>query len=164
MRLSAEQIETFKQTPDHLFGLQASMRPPKSCANTQCGFTLVELISIMVIIGIIAVAAMPRFFDNDLFLARGTADQVKAALRYGQKVAIAQHRNVIVNISAAANSSCGAVLTGGDVNCVVSNGVAVTPALPQAVMFNALGRPNAAASMVVGTTTINIEAETGYVH
>jgi len=43
--------------------------------------------------------------------------------------------------------------------------VAVAPALPQAIVFDALGRPvpNAAASIVVGTTTINIEAETGYV-
>lgn len=131
----------------------------------QCGFTLVELITVLVIVGIVAVAAVPRFFDNDVFQARGAADQVVAALRYGQKVAIAQHRNVTVNISAAANSNCGAILTGVDINCVISNGVVVNPSLPQTFMFNALGqRVNATASIAVGATTIRIEAETGYVH
>ena len=125
-----------------------------------------ELITVLVIVGIVAVAAVPRFFDNDVFQARGTADQVVAALRYGQKVAIAQHRNVSVIISAAASSNCGAALASGNVNCVISNAVAVSPALPVTVTFDALGRrvPNTAVSITVGTMTINIEAETGYVH
>lgn len=132
----------------------------------QAGFTLVELIMTMVILGIIAAVAMPRFFDTNVFQERGAADQVKAALRYGQKVAIAQRGAVSVNITAAANSDCGTVLTGGNVNCVISDSVTVVPALPMAVTFNAGGQPvpNAEVSVVVGTTTITIEAETGYVH
>jgi MSHA pilin protein MshC len=125
------------------------------------------LITVIVIIGILAVAAVPRFFDNDVFQARGAADQVIAALRYGQKVAIAQHSPVIVQVSKAANSDCGAALAAGPtVNCVILNGVAFNQATPWTITFNALGQrvPNAATSAVVGTTTIIIEAETGYVH
>lgn len=139
---------------------------PRRTWPEQTGFTLVELVTVLVIMGIIAAAAMPRFFDNDVFLERGAANQIMSALRYGQKVAIAQHRNVVVTISAAADSDCIAELTGVDVGCVISDSVAVVPALPVAVTFSALGRPDAAASMVVGTTvltTINVEAETGYV-
>jgi hypothetical protein len=46
------------------------------------------------------------------------------------------------------------------------NGGAFNQTTPWTITFNALGQrvPNAATSVVVGTTTINIELETGYVH
>lgn len=126
------------------------------------GFTLVELITILMIIGILAFTAIPRFTGNELFQERGAADQVRAALRYGQKVAVAQHGPVSVNISSASASDCGALqVVGGNVSCVVSNSVPVSAAT---VTFDALGRPGAAATIAVGTATITIEAETGYVH
>lgn len=128
----------------------------------QRGFTLVELITILMIIGILAVAAIPRFTGNDAFQERGAADQVRAALRYGQKAAIAQHGPVSVKISSASASDCGALqVAGGEIDCVVSNSVPVSAAT---VTFDALGRPGVAAAITVGTTTIHIEAETGYVH
>ena len=131
----------------------------------QAGFTLIELIMTMVIVGILAAVVAPRFFDNNVFQERGAADQVKAALRYGQKVAIAQRSTVNVVITAAASSDCGTRLTGGNVNCVISNSVAVVPANPT-VTFNALGqRTLGTGSITVGSSpAITIEAETGYVH
>lgn len=165
MRLSAKQIEAFTQEAGHLAGVPAVMRRFGLGSGKQRGFTLTELITIIVILGIISAVAAPRFFDVNVFQSRGAADQVRAVLRYGQKVAIAQHRNVNVNISAGANSDCGAVLAAGDVNCVIINSVVVVPALPQTVTFNALGqRVNATAAITVGGSAINIAAETGYVH
>ena len=130
------------------------------------GFTLVELVMTIVIVGILAAVAAPRFFDNNVFQTRGAADQIQSALRYGQKIAVAQRRDVVVLISAATNSNCGTQLTAGNINCVVANSVSVLPALPKTVTFNALGQPvpNAADSITVGTTVITIERETGYVH
>ncbi|MDP2143644.1 MAG: prepilin-type N-terminal cleavage/methylation domain-containing protein [Gallionella sp.] len=136
-------------------------------SHSQRGFTLVELVMVIVIVGILAMFVAPRFFDANIFQSRGAADQVRAALRYGQKIAIAQRTNVDVVISSAAISDCGTQLVGGDVVCIISSSVAVPG---KTVTFNALGQPvpNAADSIVVGTapnaTTINIEAETGYVH
>jgi MSHA pilin protein MshC len=139
--------------------------------NKDRGFTLVELITVMILVGILAATALPRFFDNNVFQSRGAADQVKAALRYAQKVAIAQHRGVSAVISAGAATDCATALVGGNVNCVISN--SVTPALvtPGTIGFDALGRPRlndvafAAAQVVsVGGADITIEQETGYVH
>lgn len=137
-----------------------------SAYDKQCGFTLVELVMTLVIIGIIAALVAPRFFNTSEFQSHGTADQVKAALRYGQKAAIAQRRNVSVTITSASASNCGTALVAGNVSCAISNSVAVAPPLPQTVTFNALGQPapNVASSFTVGTTNIIIEAETGYVH
>ena len=163
MRLSAEKVEASKQKAEHVFGGLGKVHLFVLRAKTQRGFTLVELITVIVIVGILAVAAVPRFFDNDVFQARGAADQVTAALRYGQKVAIAQHRAVDVNLSSGAKPQCDSTLVASAVACVIPNGVVVSPAK---ITFDALGRrvPNAATTVVVGTTTITIEAETGYVH
>lgn len=163
MRLNAEEVGEIEHKTMLLCRVRAKARLSARREKNQRGFTLVELITAIVIIGILAVAAAPRFFDNDVFQARGAADQVMAALRYGQKVAIAQHRAVDVNLSSGDNPRCDSMLVASAVACVIPNGVAVNPAK---ITFDALGRrvPNAATTVSVGATTITIELETGYVH
>lgn len=136
----------------------------------------------MVIVGILAVAVLPRFFDANTFQSRGFNDQVISSLRYAQKVAIAQHRFVCVNtaantilLSQGATNACGTPLPrtfdgGDDCNalhngeyCVAApNGVNVGATV---LSFDALGRPSSMSCITVsGNNTIKVEAETGYVH
>jgi len=96
--------------------------------NRSAGFTLVELIMTMIIIGILAAVAIPRFFDTDVFRARGFADEVQATLRYAQKVAIAQHRLVCVAVT---TSPATVALT-----IASSNAATSCPAEPCAVGYN----------------------------
>lgn len=70
------------------------------------GFTLVELIVVMTIIGILAVVVVPRFFDLKTFDARGFFDQTESMLRYAQKTAISQRRNVFVRLNGASVALC----------------------------------------------------------
>ena len=146
------------------------------------GFTLVELIAIMIVIGILAIAVLPRFGAIGGITARGYADQLEAYLRYAQKSAIAQRRPVRVEISggaapvlciaAAPGASCPAACDGSNALATPlsfrsADGVASTAGV---VCFDSLGRPGAGQSFAVSESggalarTIVIEAESGYVH
>lgn len=55
----------------------------------QRGFTIVELIMVIVILGIISAVAAPRFFDRKVFDERFYFEEVLSTVRYGQKLAVA---------------------------------------------------------------------------
>lgn len=65
------------------------------------GFTLVELVAVLVIMGVVAAVAAPRFFDNTVFTERGYADEIAASLRYSRRIAIASECNVRFTVNAA---------------------------------------------------------------
>lgn len=141
--------------------------------SCQGGFTLTELIMTIVIIGVLAAVVAPRFADNDVFQSRGFSDQVQASLRYAQKVAIAQRHYVCVAFTASqlaltvgSTPACGVALNlpAGSVNYInAPSGITISP-VPVNFYFDSLGKPSMGTSGVIGTTTITVEAETGYVH
>lgn len=51
------------------------------------GFTLVESVAVLVIIGILAVVVVPRFSGGDVYKARGFLDEIASAARYAQRLA-----------------------------------------------------------------------------
>lgn len=146
------------------------------------GFTLIELVMVMVLIGILAIAVIPRFADRRDFETRGFFDQSIAMLRYAQKVAIAQRTPVFVNVDAGSSSMCLTYVA--DTGCTslvntvanpadqkrfrITAAAGVTLAASVSFSFSPLGRPSAAQSISMSgngaTQTITVEAETGYVH
>src|SRR5258708_18039036 len=63
------------------------------------GFSLLELVITLVIAGILAALSIPYFTDSES-KTPWFYEQVKAAVRYAQGQAVAQHRLVYVCISA----------------------------------------------------------------
>lgn len=75
-------------------------------AARQLGFTIVELIVVMVILGILGSVAAVRFFDRQGFDAASFSDQGSALVRYAQKIAIAQNRPVLVRLNGNSIALC----------------------------------------------------------
>jgi len=141
------------------------------------GFTLVELIMVIVITGILAAVVGPRFFDRQVFDERMFFEESIGAVRYAQKLALAS--GCLTQVSLDGNGyllrqSAGCTtdanydveVIGADGQSPYANtlpsGVTVNPSnFP--VVFDSLGRPSSAASATIGTFTLNVAADTGLV-
>jgi len=159
--------------------------------RSQLGFTLIELIMVIVILGVLAVFAAPRILNTDDFYARGFHDETLGYLRFAQKSAIAQRRTVCVAFgagitgsvtltiaSAAATLNCASAgtLTGpkGESPVVLNARSGVQyGTLPASFNVDGLGQPLTSAGAAQATQTfqvtgasqsITVETTTGYVH
>ena len=152
----------------------------QSIISSIAGFTLVELVITLVVIGALSVVVLPRLNNVLVFSTRGFSDQARAAFQYAQKHAIAQRRNVCVTVTASSVSLTRASIAGAAETCSVAvanptgggnydltapSSVTLSP--PGVITFDALGATTSSANIAVagdGTFSIIVEAATGYVH
>ena len=83
----------------------ATKKAPAGAFFRQGGFTLVEVVAVLVILGIVSAIAAPRLFNNAIFSERGYADEIAASLRYARRIAVASACNVRFTANAAGYSA-----------------------------------------------------------
>ncbi|WP_018986205.1 GspH/FimT family pseudopilin [Methylophilus methylotrophus] len=148
------------------------------------GFTLVELVVVIALTSIMVAVATPRFANGDIFETRGDAGLLSSTLRYAQKTAIAQRRNVYVihndaspdTVSLCFDNTCNQAVINPETTAAYiftsSKNVDINSDNPS-LGFDSLGRaiPNSTVSYQAinrknnaQSVTVTVEADTGYIH
>lgn len=146
------------------------------------GYTIIELVLVIVILGILGVVAAPRFFGTSAYDQRAFTDELSSAMRYAQKIAVASGCPVQVSLTTSTYSlSQQAALAG---HCNLSSpdfssdvllpsgdrmfgnapsGVVITP--PMVFHYDALGRTDLTLNQMfsIGTGSVIVQAESGLV-
>ena len=155
----------------------------KTRFNRCFGFTIIELVIVIVIIGIITAVSAPRFFTMQTFDERGYYDEVVAAVRYAHKGALSTGCNFKVAITASGYeitkySGC---YTGTfqPIQNPAMGTAGYTGTKPGSVSSGALsfyfdnnGQPftlggaeiSSVSSVTIGSRTLQLEPYTGFVH
>lgn len=157
---------------------------PATALRQSRGFTLVELVTVMVILGVLAAIASPRFFDTSSFKATGFAAEVRAGLRHAQTAAMASGCDMRASLASgrfrvqywtgtckagAGTLTLAPRIDGGNFDSPAPSGLGV-PAF--AIYFDTMGRPwdDATQTLLVsplsigiGNQSITVNPETGFV-
>jgi MSHA pilin protein MshC len=151
------------------------------CASRSDGYTVIELVVVITILGVIAAIAGPRFFDTSPFNQRGYADEVASAIRYAQKVAVGSGCSVQLTINLSGYSAMQQAASGN--RCNPASGSWTTPVrridgtllagtppndanvnTSATMVFNNRGAVvSGASNLSVGSYTLTLDAATGFV-
>ena len=147
-----------------------------------CGYTMIELITVIMIVGILAAAAVPRFFELGTFEERGFYQEVASALRYAQKIAVGSGCPVRVDITAgsydlkqqaASGNRCNPADNTWPVQVLLPDGQDAAGSTPAGITLgpvttyevDGLGQTDLGADLTVtvGALSLTVQAESGYV-
>jgi MSHA pilin protein MshC len=124
---------------------------------------MVELIIVIILVGILGTIAVGRFMERSTFDTAAWTEQVRATLRYAQRVAIAQNTPVYVHLTPARIAVCLA----SDTACAsldarlpapggANSGSAATRAACGSASWMCEGRPAGLSMGLPGSTTATI--------
>lgn len=147
-------------------------RRPAAAARRAGGFTLVELVMVITIVGTLALVVLPRLLDLTAWRLRAFGDELQAQMMAMQRLALAQRRPVVATI---VDTGVSFAYAGGgalaSLPCPATASPCIAEAGPRSVTFNASNSGRAStstgAALVVtvasGSTSRSyaVEAETG---
>ena len=145
---------------------------------------MVELVIVVVIIGLISVATLPRLFKTERFELAAFHNQALNAIRYAQKIAVSMgcevqvsHTSNTISLNMRASCTSGSFTTA--IDSPGNTGTAYVKTAPSGITITSSGFPIyfdrggrshnsggtvANTSMQVNTKDITIIGETGYAY
>ncbi len=144
--------------------------------HRQRGFSLVELIAVIIIIGVISVMVYPRFATSDTAAVQTGRDSLVAALFFAQQTAMARSTDdavvaVVDSNSVTVNVNGLPANTPGLENPInFPSGVSVSPPGPTTFTYDKLGRivsPSVPTTLTLtrgGVSAVVTVEASGYVH
>jgi len=141
----------------------------------QTGFTLVEIIMVLIILGLISAYALPRFFDLQRFDDRGFYTEVINATRYAQQYAVATNCDIQVSFTSNSfrlrrrdNSNCSGpfntdVLSPVTLGPFTNSNTNITISPATSFIFNALGESSIDTTFNISGRSFRIHGSTGYI-
>ncbi len=145
-----------------------------SLYKTLRGFTTIELVIVLVLLGILSAYASSRFFETDIFTEKFAHDELSAVLKHVQQRALASRCDLQVSVApssytVALRDNCtsgaftrtvpdpaepGAVLGNGAIDPAITLSSSVSP-----IVFDAQGQVrNSAGSVVDVNVAVNARA------
>ena len=132
-------------------------------SRKQRGFTLIELVMVMIVVGVLAVFAVPRMLDLTAWRLRAFADEMQSTTAAIQRLALAQRKPVVATFSTTGVSF--AYVAGGAlgaVNCPAALAVCLTAGSVGTATFNALNTGGAVTVPIPLTISVTDGAVTQY--
>lgn len=136
---------------------------------SQDGFTLIELVSVIIIIGVIAVSIAPRFTGTQFaqINIKNAAQLVKSDLMYTQRKAMGEG----TSYSVVFTSGSGTYTRAGDTRKLTDLNPNLTVSTTTTITFNSFGEPDGKTGVTTitlsqsgSTQNVTVEPYTGYVN
>jgi len=102
------------------------------------GFTLIELIVVMILIGVLAVFALPKLLDTELWRLRSFGDDLQSQMQAMLRLSLVQRRPVTATLtgSTASFAYAGGGASLGSLSCPATSSPCIAEGGSRSITFN----------------------------